>query len=138
MELRDKKMLAERFIKLGMSKYDSLVAAECTQAEIDELDKDEVFTHRMDFLQKKEVAKLLEDIDDVIKINKGKGISTEIRWKLGKISPERFGDGLKLNGASDKKKFIITFESVENTDDTNVEINNGESDSDGGDEDTTL
>lgn len=140
MELRDKKILAERFIKLGMSKFDSMIAAECTQQDIDILDKDEEFSHRLDFLQKKEESELLKDIDDIIKFNKGKGISTEIRWKLGKLDPVRFGEGLKLNGSSDKKKFIITFETVkdEDEDDSNIEIYNGEPNSDGGDEDTTL
>jgi hypothetical protein len=126
MELKDKKILAERFIKLGMGKYDSMIAAEFTQDEIDIMDKDESFTHRMEFLQKREISKLLQDVDDIINLNKGKGISTEIRWKLAKLDPVRFGEGIKLNGSSDKKKFVITFETVENTDDSNVEVNNGD------------
>ena len=110
MELRDKKLLAERFIKLGMDKYKSLLAAECTQEEIDVLEDDKEFTNRIEWLQAKEVSVLLEKLQTVIEINKPRGISTEIRWLLGKLDAPRFGEGIKLNATSDKKKFVITFE----------------------------
>ena len=121
MELRDKKLLAERFIKLGMDKYKSLLAAECTQEEIDILEEDKEFTNRIEWLQAKEVSVLLEKLQTVIEINKPRGISTEIRWLLGKLDAPRFGEGIKLNATSDKKKFVITFETGGVTDDSNVE-----------------
>ena len=134
MELKDKKNLTERFLRLGMDSYSSMIAAECTQDEIDMLNDDKDFMSRVMWVQKKEVSNLLERLQSVMTINQGRGISTEIRWLLGKMDSSRFGEGLKLNGASDKKKFTITFETAGDTDDSNVEEFKPVGESDGGTE----
>jgi hypothetical protein len=121
MELRQKTSLAERFIKLGMDVYSSLIASDCTASEIEALQADETFMRKCDFWQKQEVAKCLEQVDAAMAINIPRGISTEARWKLSKIDKGRFGDGITGIGSGDKKKFTITFETLGSTDDDNIE-----------------
>ena len=121
MELRDKKSLAERFIRLGMDVRSSLIACEATEDEIDLLLEDKQFMDKVAFIQAREVSVLLEKLDNVIAQNVPRGISTEIRWKLGKVDAGRFGEGFKGIGTGDKKKFMITFETMGATEDDNVE-----------------
>jgi hypothetical protein len=141
MELRDKTFIAEQYIRLGMGVYKSLIAAECTADEVEALtEENSDFMKRAAFLQAKEIASLLEDVHTAKDINIPRGISLEARWLLSKLDVERFGEGLKLNGVSDKKKFSITF-AVDNTetDNDNVEIyNEAPNDSAGPDEDKPL
>ena len=131
MELKSKLYIAEQFLRLGMDVYKSLVAAECTSDEIDTLMAEgSDFMHKAEWVQAKQVAELLEDVKKAKDINIPRGISTEARWLLGKVDSTRFGDGIKLNGTSDKKKFSITFAVENNDDDSNVEVSDaGNSDS---------
>jgi hypothetical protein len=125
MELSQKRNLAERFIKLGMDVYSSLIASDCTASEIEALQADETFTRKCDFWQKQEVANCLELVDKAMAINIPRGISVEARWKLSKIDKGRFGDGISGVGAGDKKKFTITFETAGDSNDDNMEVFSG-------------
>lgn len=131
MELKSKLYAAEQFLRLGMDVYKSLLAAECTADEIEELmAENSDFMKKAEWVQAKQVADLLEDVKKAKDINIPRGISTEARWLLGKVDSTRFGEGIKLNGTSDKKKFSITFAVENSEDDSNVEVNDaGNSDS---------
>ena len=88
------------------------------------------FMVKAEWIQAKQVAELLEDVKKAKEINIPRGISTEARWLLGKVDATRFGEGIKLNGTSDKKKFSITFAVENNEDDSNIEVSDaGNSDS---------
>ena len=131
MELKSKLYAAEQFIRLGMDVYKSLIAAECTVDEIEALMAEgSDFMKKAEWLQAKQVAELLEDVKKAKEINIPRGVSTEARWLLGKVDSTRFGEGIKLNATSDKKKFSITFAVENNEDDSNVEVSDaGTSDS---------
>ena len=131
MELKSKLYAAEQFLRLGMDVYKSLIAAECTSDEIDTLMAEKSdFMVKAEWIQAKQVAELLEDVKKAKEINIPRGISTEARWLLGKVDATRFGEGIKLNGTSDKKKFSITFAVENNEDDSNIEVSDaGNSDS---------
>jgi len=131
MELKSKLYAAEQFIRLGMDVYKSLIAAECTADEIEELmAENSDFMKKAEWVQAKQVAELLEDVHKAKAVNIPRGISTEARWLLGKVDVARFGDGIKLNATGDKKKFSITFAVENNDDDSNVEVSDaGNSDS---------
>ncbi len=123
MELEQKKEMAYRFLKLGMPLYSAQILAEFTQEEMDDLEEDKSFQRQVSFVKQKEISRLLERIDSIIDMNTQKGVSTEIRWKLGKLDSAAFGEAAKFNAnATDgKKKFNVVFEMSSDVNNDNVE-----------------
>ena len=124
MELREKVDLIYRFIRLSMPLYSAEILAECTQEEIDILEKDKEFQRTVEWHRHNETKRLLETMDRVIDSNTSKGVSTELRWKLAHLDPTSYGDAsakLALSAKDGNKKFNLTFEISSELDNDNIE-----------------
>ena len=99
MDIQGKREQVYRLVKLGMDVYESQLLAGCSASEISEMSSDPVFKAQCGFYNLLEEKELLEQIDDIILSNAEKGISTEIRWKLGVINPRKYGSRMAVDSA---------------------------------------
>lgn len=83
----DKRDLILNCVNLGMEARRAYYAAELTQDEMDEMDKDEQFQRKIKAKEAILEKTLLEKLNVVINRNVEKGNSKELRYKLGAISP---------------------------------------------------
>ena len=119
----DKKDLVYNCVELGMEVKRAYFAAELTQAEMDELDNDEVFQRRVKAKEAILEQQLLQKLDKAIDLNLQKGETKELRFKLGAIN-SRWKPNGTAGGAGSGVINIYT-ESVDvDTDDT-AEVHSG-------------
>ena len=104
MDLATKKTLILNCVKLGMPLYSSCIMAECSDAEMEALDKDAGFQQRAAFEEQCLKRDLLAKLHKAIEMNSAFGNTTEVRWMLDKIM---YG-----KGENDKAKAppVIRFE----------------------------
>jgi len=95
MTLEDKKNYVKRYIRLGMDRASAMMVAELTFEEMEELDKDEVFNRQLDFQAKLEEKALLEKFDTAMNATVAAYDTKDVRWKLSKLNPARWGEGQK-------------------------------------------
>jgi hypothetical protein len=108
MTFEEKKQHIIRCVKLGMDNYSAMIIAECTQDEIDLFENDEVFSKRLAVEAKLEERDLLINMQKVMDINVPLGDSTEVRWKLEKINPRRWGRPDANSGRRELPKIIVS------------------------------
>lgn len=95
MELQEKKNHILRFVKLGLDLYSSCILAECTDEEIKDVENDP------DFLKRVEVCNIIAEKDLLKKYELAMDIAAErgntepIKWRLGKLNPERWSDKIR-------------------------------------------
>ena len=92
MTLDDKKEHILRLIKLGMELYRAELITECTEEEIDDIERDKTFSRRIEIHEAICEKELLEKLEDAIDIAADKGKSSAIQWKLERINPRRWGN----------------------------------------------
>ena len=92
MELENRKEHIIRCIKLGMDLTSSMYCAECTESEIELLKNDKEFEMQVLTYQSLEELSLLEDFDTAVEIQKSKGNTSGIQWKLAHMNKKRWGN----------------------------------------------
>lgn len=97
MTIEEKKAHVYRLVKLGMSRDEAELLAGFSLDEQEALERDGVYLARCRLQRIVEERDLLEHLDDVIEDNVLKGVSTELRWKLERMNPERWGKSLALS-----------------------------------------
>lgn len=95
---QDRKDLTLRYIRLGMSRNDAFILARVPLDEQVEFERDPLFMEKCEVALLQEEYELLDTLDDIIADNAAKGTSTEIRWKLERINPKRWGKRLTVDG----------------------------------------
>jgi hypothetical protein len=80
-----------RLVQTGMDRYRSMLLAELTDEEIALYEKDTAFATKLDFAELRMERDLLDKLDMIVDINTERGISTEVRFLLSKINPDRWG-----------------------------------------------
>ena len=82
-------------MKLGMSLYDSMIVAECTEEEITQLNADQQFLKKVELHQRLEERALLEKFNTAIEANLKYGNTKALEKKLAKLNPDRWDDKKK-------------------------------------------
>lgn len=96
MTFEDKKAQVYRLVKLGMDREEAELLSEFTLEEQERLDTDAFYLSRCKLQRLIEERDLLESLDDIANDNAIKGVSTEIRWKLERMNPARWGKSLAI------------------------------------------
>lgn len=97
MHLDEKKAQVYRLVKLGMSRAEAELLAEISLEEQELLDADPMYVRRCELQRLIEERDLLVHLDDIAEDNAIKGVSTEIRWKLERLNPARWGKSLAVS-----------------------------------------
>ncbi len=92
MTLESKKEHILRLIKLGMELYRAELITECTEEEIDNIEKDEKFNRKAEIYDAISEKELLDKLEKAIDIAVDKGKSSAIQWKLERLNPGRWGN----------------------------------------------
>jgi hypothetical protein len=131
MTLKQKTDYVMRYVRLGMDTYSAMIVAEFTEEEIEAVEEDKRFQALMALQGKLEEKALLESFDAIMLKTIENGDSRDVRWKLGKLNPERYGDSTSRMVGGKKAKGVniaITFDgadsSLEGAD--NVEVFGGD------------
>lgn len=95
MELADKQDHIIRCVKLGMSLYDSMIVAQCTEDEISLLEENQTFNKKVKLHQCLEEKVLLEKFNKAMEANLKYGNTKALEKKLSKINPGRWDDKRK-------------------------------------------
>lgn len=91
MNYADKKRFVLEYIRLGVDFYDAALVHGCSDEEIESLSQDMEFERQVRIAKVDGEALLLRKLDDVMEFNAAKGISVEVRWKLEKMYPSKYG-----------------------------------------------
>ncbi len=91
MSLNEKRDRIIQCVKLGMEWLRAALVAECTEEEIDELENDANFMHKIQVNDAIEEVRLLEKHNDAISEAVVRGSATAVQWKLEHINPGRWG-----------------------------------------------
>lgn len=97
MDLQGKKQHIERCIKLGLTLYKSMLIAGCTSDEMSLIENDDQYLRRIETLNAIYEHDLLKHIERAIAINVNMGKTTEVRWMLERINPEKWGQKSSVN-----------------------------------------
>jgi tRNA U34 5-carboxymethylaminomethyl modifying enzyme MnmG/GidA len=103
LSLEDKKKEVYRLVRLNMTREEAELLADCTLDEQIELAADELYLAKCKFYVMYEEKMLMESIDRIIAENELKGVSTEIRWKLEKLNPAKYGKTVAISGMPSAK-----------------------------------
>jgi tRNA U34 5-carboxymethylaminomethyl modifying enzyme MnmG/GidA len=98
MDIESKKKEVYRLIRLNMKREEAELLADCTLEEQVALAADETYLARCSFYLLYEEKRLMEALDRIIEENEAKGVSTEIRWKLEKLNPAKYGKSVAISG----------------------------------------
>ena len=80
-----------------MSRAEAELLAEISLEEQELLDADPMYVRRCELQRLIEERDLLVHLDDIAEDNAIKGVSTEIRWKLERLNPARWGKSLAVS-----------------------------------------
>lgn len=118
MELVDKKEHILRCIDLGLSFFKSCLCAECTEEEIEILEKDTQFQKNIEIKKSISEYNLLRKHDTALEVAKMKGNATPIQWRLSILDPGKYGDRLSLDAREkvDLVKFDIPLDDKQKKD----------------------
>lgn len=97
MTLDDKKSQVYRLVRLGMGREEAELLAEFTIQEQEALDSDAAYLARVNIQKVIEERDLLVKLDDIIEQNTMRGTSSEIRWKLERINPQKWGKSVSID-----------------------------------------
>lgn len=96
MTLDEKKAHVYRLVKLGMSRDEAELLTGLSLEDQETLDRDPVYLANCRVQKLIEERDLLLHLDDIVEDNAIKGVSTEIRWKLERLNPQRWGKSLAV------------------------------------------
>ena len=91
MNLEEKKAHILRCTKLGMDFFSAALIAECTDEELNVLDNDSIFNHRILIGNAIEEERLLNKHNSAMTVAADKGQAAPIQWKLERLNPRRWG-----------------------------------------------
>lgn len=91
MTIEEKKIQVCRLLRLGMGQDEAELLAEFTLEEQEALIVDASYQNRCRVQKFIEERSLLIKLDDIIEQNALVGKSSEIRWKLERMNPSRWG-----------------------------------------------
>lgn len=92
MDLNSKKENILRCVKLGMHFYQAALVAECSEEEIEEIERDELFKRKVSSHHAFEEYRLLQKHNTAIEEAVLRGNAAAIQWKLERLNPERWGN----------------------------------------------
>lgn len=91
MNLEEKKSHILRCIRLGMDLFSAALIAECTDEEVEKLEKDKKFMRRLKIENAIEEERLLNKHNVAIEEAVIRGNANSVQWKLERLNPGRWG-----------------------------------------------
>lgn len=101
MSLDNKKRIITECVTLGMDLDRAMLVAECDESENVALREDASFMHDVNARSAINERVLLNKLDECMELNTAIGRSDEVRWKLERINPSKWGKGGSVGKTND-------------------------------------